>query len=152
MVDRNQAARERQQQQFQAAQQRKQFIEAVAAGATGALDKEKNLLKPQHICVWNPPKEEILYWLVQDVGPALDQPGPAMRVTLTITVPVIVQPGKRMGNMLVIGEQGKQNPAALARDVIAVPDDVPGQPPPATEPEPPPEDPADGRDSEPPGD
>ena len=155
MVDRNRQAKEQAQQQFHATQQRKQFLAALASGATGAYDKEKTRLQVGQLVIWQPPPD-ILYWLIKDVGPALELPQPALRATLTITVPVNLPPGQRMGNLLVIGKQGGQDPAALARDTIGVPDETLDQtpagapidqaPPPDTEPEDP------NGNSQPPGD
>ena len=112
--DRNRAAKE----EFLLAQQRKQFLTQVASGQTGAYDKERTRLETGQLVIWHPPPD-ILYWLIKDVGAALDLPHPALRVTLTITVPVILPPGQRMGNLLVIGKQEGQDPKALARDTIA---------------------------------
>lgn len=112
--DRNRAAKD----QFLQARQRKEFIAQVASGQTGAYDKERTRLETGQLVIWHPPPD-ILYWLIKDVGAALDLPHPALRVTLTITVPIILPPGQRMGNILVVGKQEDQDPKALARDTIA---------------------------------
>ncbi len=116
-MDRNQRAKQQAQAKFAQTQQRSQFLSQLASGETGAYDKERTKLEKGHLVVWNPPPE-IFYWLIKDVGPALDLPQPAIRVTLTITVPLVLQPGVRMGNMLVVGKQGEQDPGALARDTF----------------------------------
>lgn len=118
MVDRNRQAKEQAQAQFAQAQLRKRFLGDLASGVTGAYDKEKTRLEAGQLVVWSPPPD-ILYWLIKDVGPALDLPHPALRVTLTITVPVILPPGQRMGNMLVVGTQDAQESAELAKDTLA---------------------------------
>ncbi len=100
-MDRNQRAK----QQFAEAQQRRVFIQQVASGETCAYDKDRKRLEAGHLVFWEPPP--FLYWLVKDVGPALDQPGPAMRITLTITVPLLVRPGDPVMNMVVQGRQEK---------------------------------------------
>ncbi len=140
MVDRNRVAKEQAQAQFAQAQLRKRFMADLASGATGAYDKEKTRLEAGQLVVWNPPPD-IFYWLIKDVGPALDLPQPALRVTLTITVPLVLPPGQRMGNILVIGKQDAEEPAALARDTLAgdTSDEKPAG-----------EGPADGRDTSPP--
>ena len=146
--DRNRAAKD----EFLQAQGRKQFLAQVASGQTGAYDKERTRLETGQLVIWNPPPD-ILYWLIKDVGPALDLPHPALRVTLTITVPIILPPGQRMGNILVVGKQEDQDPKALARDTIAGDhqDDQkpegPGEPPAGESPPRAPERPADGRDA-----
>lgn len=117
-VDRNQRAREQAQAEFAQARLRKQFIADLASGVTGAYDKDRTRLEAGHLVVWQPPPD-ILRWLVTDVGPALDIPQPALRVTLTITVPIILPPGQRMGNLLVVGKAEDQDPEALAKDTIA---------------------------------
>lgn len=116
MVDRNQAAKQKAQAQFAAAQQRKAFQAALAAGQTGAYDKEKTKIEAGHLVVWGMP-DDIFYWHVKSCDPALDLPQAAMRITLEITIPLVVQPGIRMGNMLVVGSQ-KESPGALARDEL----------------------------------
>ncbi len=118
MVDRNRIAKEQAQAQFAQAQLRKRFMADLASGATGAYDKEKTRLEAGQLVVWNPPPD-IFYWLIKDVGPALDLPQPALRVTLTITVPLVLPPGQRMGNILVVGKQDAQEPAELAKDTLA---------------------------------
>ncbi len=109
MVDRNRVAKEQVQAQFAQAQMRKRFMADLASGATGAYDKDRKRLEAGHLVYWEPPP--FLYWLVEDVGPALEQAGPAMRIKLTITVPLIVRPGEPVMNMVVQGRQGKP-PAA----------------------------------------
>ena len=116
-MDRNAKAKQKAQAEFAQAQMRKQFLSQLASGETGTYDKERTKLEAGHLVVWNQPPE-IFYWLVKDVSPALDLPQPAIRVTLTITVPLVLQPGVRMGNMLVVGKQGEQDPGVLARDSI----------------------------------
>ena len=105
-MDRNQAAK----QQFAEAQARRLFISDVATGVTGAYDKARTLLKENQLVIWGQPPD-LLYWLVKDVGPALDQPRAMMRVMLTIDVPIIVEPGRPMGNIKIVGRQEeKQDP------------------------------------------
>ena len=111
-MDRNQRAK----QKFAEAQQRRTFIQQVASGETGAYDKDRKRLEAGHLVFWEPPP--FLYWLVEDVGPALDQAGPAMRVKLTITVPLIVRPGEPIMNMVLRGQQ-KKLPAEEAMDGAA---------------------------------
>ena len=93
MGDRNRQAKEHAQAQFAQAQLRKRFMADLASGATGAYDKDRKRLEAGHLVFWEPPP--FLYWLVEDVGPALDQAAPAMRIQLTIRVPLIVRPGEK---------------------------------------------------------
>lgn len=97
-MDRNQRAKER----LKEAQIRRNFMQAYSSGQARALDKTGTAIAAGQLVIWQPPPE-IFYWKVVDEGPALDVPQPAVKVMLTISVPLLLQPGMRMGNLLIVG-------------------------------------------------
>lgn len=85
---------------------RQQFAQAVQAGQAAVFDDVGHRLAPGQLVIFNPPVN-VWRWLIKDVVPVLDpnvQPG-AMRVLLTLDVPLNVLSGQRFSNMLVVGEQ-----------------------------------------------
>jgi hypothetical protein len=109
---------------------REQFMQAVQAGQAALFDAVGHRLAPGQLVIFTPPPN-VWRWLIADVVPVVDPnvPPGVMRVMLKLDVPLNVQAGQQISNMLVVGEQ-EQEQAQLepepAVDETAMPPVVDG--------------------------
>lgn len=130
-MDRNKTAVGNFEQQQALKRAREQFNQAIQAGQAAIYDNIGCRIEPGQLVMFAPPPN-VWRWLVADVQPILDPrlPPGLLTLTLQVVVPMQVQMGTKVGNLLVVGEQEAAKP----------PQDEPA---PAAEPEPEPAHPQD---------
>ena len=101
MVDRNQQARD----EFKLAQQRSQFLQALAAGQTGLFDDLHHRIEAGQYVIYSTPPN-VWRWLVKSVEPDLrpNVPLGTMRAVLVCEVPLFFPAGTRLPQVLVVGD------------------------------------------------
>lgn len=133
MVDRNQAAREREQAQRELGQQLQKFARLLNEGKTGLIDRFGIQLRPGDYLLYRPTFD--LIFEVVDIAPVLDQSRPAGYLKLKLACETTIEfvAGQRAMSIVKCGQRSvEEGGAAEIQPPRSQPPDVPSAEPPDT--------------------
>jgi len=125
MVDRNQAAKDREQAQRELGQQLQKFARLLNEGKTGMIDRFGVKLGVGAYVVYAPPHD--LIFEVLDVAPVLDMSRPAGYIKLKLVAETTIEfiAGQRAMNVIKCGEKAAEGEVAIQPPGSVPPEDQP---------------------------